>query len=520
MNKRRFLFLLLIFPFLTIGCRSGQKSATTVPKRYERRPIVEVSEKQLGLDAALIEAKMQKEAGNRSKAEAGYRSILAQEPHYGGANYELSVLLMQMGRMDSALVYAERAVACCDTNIWYHHQLAQCLQLTGNYKRLHQELETIISLKPADLNNYYALSNSYLDDGNVPKAIEVINRVEKMVGVNEEMSLHKQRLWNAINRPDKALQEIEKLAQATPNDAKYNLLMANSYMNQKNYPKAKDYLDRAVAADPDDGYIQMILASYYKETGQKEPAYQALRKGLLSNAFEPSSKMQLLSEFYTPEEFYGSCASYTFPLLEELMAQSPDPDAYAVFYGDVLMRQERYPEAIQQFEKHLAKDSSDFHVWEALLVCDMEAMLKAGKGDAATTEQTKKHALRAKELFPLISMPYYALAYAYENEGNMKECYANYERILSIRSDDAMVLNSYAWTLVEHNEQLEKALLLSEKSVKLSPDDPHHLDTYAWILYKLGRRQEALTNIRKAVKLDKNKTEEILSHLKEIESHQ
>jgi tetratricopeptide (TPR) repeat protein len=88
--------------------------------------------------------------------------------------------------------------------------------------------------------------------------------------------------------------------------------------------------------------------------------------------------------------------------------------------------------------------------------------------------------------------------------------------IISQDQNDASGLNNYAYSLCERdNPDLEYALLLSKKSIKLEPDNAAFLDTIGWIYYKLNKPLDALPFILKSSKID-NKSVLILNHLTEI----
>ena len=552
---RTILVCVLTAALLSLAGCGGSKSATqSGGGKYQRKPIVEVAEKQLEQDVLLIDAKTQQELGNREEALTLYRKLLQANPGYGAANYGMSQLMASSGQVDSARLYAERAVQTDDSNVWYHLWVAQIYQLTGNTKQLVATWERLVTLNPEKLEYYYELSNSYIAAGDAPKAVEALNRVEKIIGVTEAVTLQKQKLWNAVNRPDKARKEIEALAHALPQEKKYNAMLAESYMKEKDYKKAKMYYDRAVAADPDDQYLHIALASYYKALNQPKEAYHELQKGFQGDAFDTPAKVQLLASFYSQEEFYGSCSSYAFALLEELMQQSDDSLSYAVFYGDVLMRQEKYAEAAHQFRLHLAHDSSQYEIWEALLICESEM-------DSAE-DLMLDHARRTAALFPLHPLPYYLqgfsnymhhnyaeavkmlkqcekigfpkkentnigyleaetyslLAECYHHLGNHQECFAYYDRFLALYPNDIPTLNNYAYYLAEQGQRLEEAERMSARTIQAEPNNATFLDTYAWVLHQMGRDTEALKYIKKAIANDKQDSATLRDHLKAIEA--
>jgi tetratricopeptide (TPR) repeat protein len=74
-----------------------------------------------------------------------------------------------------------------------------------------------------------------------------------------------------------------------------------------------------------------------------------------------------------------------------------------------------------------------------------------------------------------------------------------------IAPDDADVLNALGYTLAEHRtgpKDLDEAVALTEKALKIAPDSPMILDSYGWALYRRGKDLPAARRtLRSAVDL-------------------
>ena len=85
-----------------------------------------------------------------------------------------------------------------------------------------------------------------------------------------------------------------------------------------------------------------------------------------------------------------------------------------------------------------------------------------------------------------------------------------YEKLIEYFPTDINALNSYAWRMSELNINLGKALKTVQKAVDLSSDSPSSqaniLDTEAEVLWKLGRIEEAIIIINKAIIIDPDYT--------------
>lgn len=530
MKNIRYIYCLLILATL-VSCGT-RRSTPTADNRYRREPIHEVSQRQLDADGRLIDALGRQESGHSEEALEAFSKLAHDEPDYAAAWYQMSRLLLQRGWMDSASSCAERAVKLAPDNRWYLLHLADVQHRRGQSRQAVDTWQRIVALNPDELENYYQLSNACLNAGDLEGAISALNRVERRVGVTEPISLQKQRIWTAAGKPDRAARELEALADAMPHEKRYNAILAEMYMSQKKYQKAKERYDRVLKADPDDEYIHIQLAEYYKQTGHPADADSEMVRAFANPRLDASTKLQLLGSFYTEEEFYGSHSSTAFRLLDMAMAQSDSPAHYSAFYGHVLLRQNKFAEAARQFETALKADSSKYDVWELLLVSLSEVPQREA--------DMVNYAERAERLFPMQTLPKYLIAVSLArnerwaealekvesatkwgfNKGYLEaECtgllaesayrsgqhdkaWPAYDRYLQLRPDDWNMLNNYAYELAEDGLRLEEALEMSRKTIEAEPQNANNLDTYGWILHLLGRDSEALPYLERAVRLD------------------
>lgn len=543
MNKYKCI-IYIILAVVAASC-GGTKEGAREDNRYRRPPIKEVGEAQLKSDGMLIDALSLQESGRYDEALAAYARLAEQDPSSAAAWYEMSQLLLQRGWLDSAEACARRATVLNGDNFWYLLALAQVQEQRGNGRGLTETWERIVNLQPDVLEHYYSLSNAYIGCGDFPRAVEALNRVERKIGVTEPISLQKQKLWNAAGKPDKALREVEALADAMPRERRYQAILAESHMQQKQYSKAKIYYDRILAADPADPYIHIQLAEYYKATSHPAEADSEMVRAFDNPALDGKTKLQILGSFYTNEEFFGSRKATTFRLMDKAMRECADSAEFAAFYGNVLLIQEKYPEAARQFETALQQDSSKYELWEMLLISLSET--------PGAKERMVDYARRASRLFPMHTLPHFLVARqalmdnrydeAYETldqavkwgftngyleaetysllaeacyrTGRYDRAWQAFDRCIALHPNDWVALNNYAYYLSEQHRDLDKAEMMSRRTIEAEPDNANSLDTYAWILHLLGRDAEALPYMEKAVRLDPD-SDTLRRHLHEI----
>ena len=87
----------------------------------------------------------------------------------------------------------------------------------------------------------------------------------------------------------------------------------------------------------------------------------------------------------------------------------------------------------------------------------------------------------------------------YERLNRWPEAEADFQRVLQYQPDDADTLNYLGYTWVDRGENLVEALDMIRQAVALEPRSGAITDSLGWAYYKLGRYEEAKTELEKAV---------------------
>ncbi|MDE6782283.1 MAG: hypothetical protein K2J17_01040, partial [Paramuribaculum sp.] len=113
----------------------------------------------------------------------------------------------------------------------------------------------------------------------------------------------------------------------------------------------------------------------------------------------------------------------------------------------------------------------------------------------------------------------------YMKLNKMKKAIPDYEIALRVMPDNWLPYNNYAYMLADRNTQLDRALELAEKSMKLvddASDGEQHFtsigDTYAWVLYRRGELLKAKELIDQVLDLNPELSAEVLDHAGDIYS--
>jgi tetratricopeptide (TPR) repeat protein len=124
-------------------------------------------------------------------------------------------------------------------------------------------------------------------------------------------------------------------------------------------------------------------------------------------------------------------------------------------------------------------------------------------------EKALEHLQRAVEMVPEAPGFFSTLGDAYaalNDDDNARdaynECVSLYRRWIKMRPTSGSPYNGLAWHFATHDENLDEALELSQKSLELAPDTPEYFDTLAEIYDRKGEHDKAIEWIKKALALD------------------
>ena len=493
----------------------------------------------------LIDAKKYEITGDLEKAEETYRQFIGKHPEIATTYFELSRILATKKEFDEAVKYSEKAAALDPENVWYQLYLAEIQQLRGNLKEAIIIYENLSRKDPDNMDYYYQLAALYLNSEKYREAISVYNKIEEKIGITEEISIQKERIYLGLNDISNAEKELEALVISFPDESKYLSILAEFYLANGKPDKALETYKKVAEVDPKNPYIHMSMADYYRKTGDREKAFEELKLGFANPDLGVDAKVNILLSFYTVNQLFKDLKDEAFTLARILVEVHPsDAKAHSV-YGDLLLQDKQLEEARQEFLKVITIDSSRYVIWEEVMQLDLqlekfEHLRDIGKTvielfpeqpvpyllAAIANSQLKDHEKAIKQLNTgvklvvnndlLLSQFYMYMGDTYHAMNNIEESDKAYEKSLSIDDKNAYVLNNYSYYLSLRNQDLEKAEKMAKKAVSIEPDNPSFQDTYGWVLYKMGRYEEAKTWVFKAIQAPEPPSSEVLEHYGDI----
>jgi tetratricopeptide (TPR) repeat protein len=538
--------IIFIGVLMLVGCFPDSYGLNSQKEKKKHKTDQKSQQKPASNISMLIEAKKNEITGNTEKAEELFRQYIDKYPDDATAYFELSRIIANKKEVAEAIELAGKAVKLDPSNIWYQLFYAEVLQLDGKIKDAISVYERITQTNPENLDYYYQLAALYLSTEKYLDAVRVYDKIETKAGVSEDISLQKEKIYLLLDDLPKAQHELEALVAAYPDEIRYLSILAEFFMNNKMQEKGFETYRRIEQSDPGNPYVHMSMADYYRKSGDKQKAFEELKQGFENPNLDIDTKVNILISFFNVDQIKDEDSkTKVFELTRILTSVHPnDPRAHSI-YGDFLVQDKKNAEAREEYLKVIALDSSKFVVWEEILRLDLilekydhlvvysnrtielfpdqpVPYMFSGIGNF----QLKKYedALKAfnlgvklvSENEELLAEFYMYLGDVYHSLKDTSESDKAYEKSLSLKSDNAYVLNNYAYYLSLRNQDLEKAETMAKKAVTLEPENSSFQDTYGWVLYKLKKYDDASIWVGKAMDDKDGVSAEVMEHYGDI----
>ena len=539
---RYFVYILLIVVGLW-GCKSQEKIADKKKKPEEEE--ISKSYSDTKYTHLFIEGNKQKMLGNYQLAINLFKQCTEKNPAEPAAFYEIAQILNESGQYTDGINFAKAAVDLDGSNFWYRALYAEFLHETNDTEGAIDQYESLVEQFPEKRDLYLNLATLYQRNRDYKGVISTLNKLEKRIGIIEEVSMEKHRAYVRLGDVEKAAEEIKKLVKAFPEDTRYLGALADLYATNGYDDEAMKVFEQILEKDPDDPYVQLSLADFYKAKGENEKSYEHLVKAFENPRLEVENKVQILLSYYQLTEVFPELKEQAFELSELLVEKHPESPKAHTIRGDFLLRENKLAEARDEFREAIYREKGKFPIWSQLMLLESELN---------DLDSLAAHSKQAMDLFPNQPMSYLmngisnfqlknykeaieslelgkdlviddpalkgqfhsTLGDAYHANGQYEESDKEYEQCLKINPDNVYVLNNYAYYLSERKTNLEKAEEMSAKAIKLEPNQATFLDTYGWIKYQMGDYETALEYLNKAVDAGAGNSAVVIEHIGDV----
>lgn len=450
-------------------------------------------------------------------------------PTRSEAHYEMAQLQLDMGEDEMGLQSLETAQRLQPENYWYASALGQVYQQLDSIDLAIKVYKDMAKHHRYKVEPRFALLGFYQQKQDFDSMIQVLDTLEKLQGKSEEISMQKYRIYLQENDSTKAFSAIDDLITEYPYDTRFRNLKAGLLMEHNRKDEALHTFYAVLKQEPSNGAARYGVASYYyqkKDTTEYELQLDTLLK---DSHVAPQVKVSVLRNYVVQMTRAGKDSLIVSRLDMALKSDSTDTEV-PMFYISYLVSNKMKKQAIpilnhllklnpengaarlqllqymlqnqdKETVKTLCEGGIQYHPEEILYHFYLaitytqdkksrEVIRICQEGQKYITSETRKEV--ASDMYTLQGDAYHEL-------GEMDNCYKAYERALKIYPDNVGVLNNYAYFLALDNKNLERAEIMSQKTVVAEPDNKTYLDTYAWVLFMSGKYKDAKMYIDRVI---------------------
>jgi predicted Zn-dependent protease len=341
-------------------------------------------------------------------------------------------------------------------------------------------------------------------------------------------------LAQKLDDPALAARIVAAVIERFPDQPRVALLHASQLREEGKQEQARAVLAGLEPATRGNRDVRLSVAAEYEAMGDPGTAAAVLARGL-----QDDRSYRLRASLLARAGDREALAALYAALQRD--SAKPDP-ARRLLLGQVAEFLERREDALRWYRSVPGGDER----WQAVLRAasvlhalhrgdEAYASLKALQAEAAADDDTRRDAYlfeaelrhddgddageldayaRGLAAFPDDSALLYSRGLAWERRDDIARAEADLRRILVAEPDNVATLNALGYTLADRTTRYAEALELIDRARVAEPGNAAIIDSYGWVLYRLGRNEEALVQLRRAFALQKDP--EIAAHLGEV----
>ena len=491
-----------------------------------------------------------KEKGELDAAFDMYSHCLEIDPQSAAVQYEMAQFYMFLGQVQKGEGLLRKAVSLEPDNYWYKQTLASHFRKKGENEQAVGVIEEIVERFPSRLEPLMELVDLYARLEDYKKVVHTLDRLEKLDGKSEQISMEKFRMYLQMGDMEKAFTEIENLVAEYPYEMRYLNILGDAYLENGRSEEAYPIFRKVLNEEPGYAPAMLSLASYYEKTGQDSLYRAQLDSVLLNRNVENEMKVNIMRQLIVRSERGDKDSTKIVGLFDAILEQEQpnadvamlaaqyllskkmDDKATSVLHKIVEIDPENKPAHLQLLSFAISKNDLD----EVVRICTpaIEYMPEAlefyyYKGLAHYQKDQNDEALKVFEKGvrqvneqsdkALVSDFYAIMGDIFHAKKMDVEAYAAYDSALVYKDDNIGVLNNYAYYLSVERKDLDKAEEMSYRTVKAEPKNDTYLDTYAWILFEKGKYAEARIYIDQALQHGGTESSVVVEHCGDIYFH-
>ena len=415
-------------------------------------------------------------------------AILRSEiPEKNASDYNFIADCLRFTReLESAATFYKRSLELDSAQYLPRLYLAKLYQFMGKNREAEEQYLGLIGFAPDKVEAYLELADFYLKDGRTDSAFEIYEKAARSDTNDIRPIIGMASIYLAKNDTLKADSLYFSIARGNWDDIDLLRTLIISFYTIGKFDRAEQIAARIAELAPDDVSAQrryaMILFG-----NRKFADAESLMTGIERTGGADATLYYYLARIKQDQREFGKSEEY---YRKSLVLTDTLIDAW-INLALVIDEQDRYHEAIgimRDAVERLPDDTTSILFYTSMIHSKNEKYELARDGYRRLLKSNPDE----------ISFRF-NLAAAQERLGNYDDAEKEFRWIIKEDPKNALALNYLGYMFADRGVNLEEAKRLIEGALEIEPDNGAFLDSYAWVFYKMGRYEEALTQMKKAV---------------------
>lgn len=410
-------------------------------------------------------------------------------------------LLVRAGRLEEATDVLSRLVqelAPVDDEVF--NRMASMLARERSRTASIQVMESLVGAHAGNAAAQYALAQLLGRFEEYERALAALERVRVIAPDDEPAAVFQAQILQRQNKGDAAIESLAAFVADHPQANTARLTYGRLLVDAKQYAEARAQFQRLAQDAPENTEIAYALGLLLLQTNDLEQAEAQFRK-ITTVAERREMAWYYIGQIAeNREDREAALDAYRHVDRGEHYINAQVRAAVLIAEGGDLRGARAHLHALRGRNRQ-----------ESVRIYRAEAEVLAGEemlDDAMGVYDT------ALEEFPQESGLLYARAMLAARLDRIDQVERDLREVLEREPDNADALNALGYTLADRTDRYQEAYELIKRAHELKPDDHYVIDSLGWVLYRLGRLDEAIKHLRRALSIQADP--EVAAHLGEV----
>ena len=444
-------------------------------------------------------------------------------------------MLMNQGDFPMAIIEFQEALELDPEVGTIYTSIAECYWNIGKPELSLKNLNIALSKNPEDEEALKMIADQLIATKKYDEAIKPFKKLRELDGQNTsyiialaELNKLKKNYLNTVNlyleayaiepsriellesagryalqleNKDKAKSIFKDLSEQDPFQSSYLNIYSELAIQTKNFEEAISHIQKLINDNGDSSLLKSKLGILYHSSGNSKKGEEVL-KGLFDKNELNGQHSLALFEIYFDNKDNINAAKVSDRMIASL------PEDWRGYYSRslVFMDESDYESAVSILAPVSETFSNIFSVQYILGLCYSRIKMN----DEAIDFYNRALTIRPNSINVL-----HSIAILYDDIGEWVKSDKIYDQLIDNDPKDAQAFNNYAYSLVERNKDLERALVYAKKAIELEPKNPSYLDTIGWAYFKMDDLKRAQKYIRQSIEIQDDNSV-VLEHFGDI----